>query len=58
MNSTANVIAFPAVGGSPDDRPATFDEYLGSIGLPANTVRNYVWRLNKLAESGSVKSVK
>ncbi len=56
MNSTANVIGFPAVGESPDDRPATFDEYLVSIGLSGNTVRNYVWRLNKLAES-SVKSV-
>ena len=29
------------------DRPATYEEYLVSIGLSVNTVRNYVWRLNK-----------
>jgi integrase len=42
---------------APGDRPATFAEYLVSIGLAANTVRNYGWRLNKaerlLAELGA-----
>ena len=30
-----------------DGRPATYEEYLVSIGLSANTIRNYVWRLDR-----------
>ena len=56
MSAQARIYAFPGVDDAPGDRPATFDEYLVSIGLSTNTVRNYVWRLNKaeklLAEMG------
>ena len=38
---------FPGVDTAPGDRPATYEEYLVSIGKSAGTVRNYVWRLNK-----------
>ena len=55
---SAATLAFqPGIGDGPAGRPATYDEYLVSIGLSANTVRNYVWRLNKaesiLAEIGA-----
>ncbi len=53
----SDVTPFPGVAHAPGDRPATFEEYLVSIGLAANTVRNYGWRLNKaerlLAELGA-----
>ena len=57
MSAQARIYAFPGVDDGPGDRPATFEEYLVSIGLSTNTVRNYGWRLNKaerlLAEMGA-----
>ena len=49
MSDLARIYPFPGVDTAPGNRPATFAEYLVSIGLSTNTVRNYVWRLN-LAE--------
>jgi integrase/recombinase XerD len=47
----------PGVAVAPGDRPATFEEYLVSIGRAANTVRAYVYRLARaerlLAELGA-----
>jgi site-specific recombinase XerD len=43
----AKLTPIPGVGVGPGDRPATYDEYLVSIGLAANTIRNYVWRLKR-----------
>ena len=55
--SNAQIIEFPGVGTSPGARPATFEEYLVSIGLSKNTIRNYVSRLVRaermLAEIGA-----
>ena len=41
------VLQFPGVGDGPMGRPATYEEYLVSIGLSANTRRNYLWRVDK-----------
>ncbi|MCH7901264.1 MAG: tyrosine-type recombinase/integrase, partial [Acidobacteria bacterium] len=49
MSDLARIYPLPGVDTAPGDRPATFAEYLVSIGLSAGTVRNYGWRLN-LAE--------
>jgi integrase/recombinase XerD len=53
----ARIYTFPGVAEAPGGRPGTFAEYLVSIGLSANTVRNYVWRLKRaetlLAEIGT-----
>ncbi len=43
----AKLTPIPGVGDGPGDRPATYDEYLVSIGLSANTIRNYVWWLKR-----------
>jgi integrase/recombinase XerD len=57
MSDLARIYAFPGVDTAPGGRPATYAEYLVSIGLSTNTVRNYVWRLDKaeklLAELGA-----
>ena len=57
MSDLARVYPLPGVDVAPGGRPATFEEYLVSIGLAANTIRNYVWRLRKaealLAEIGT-----
>ena len=45
MSDTARIYTFPGVDTAPGDRPATFEEYLVSIGRATNTVRAYVYRL-------------
>ena len=41
----AKLPLLPGIGDGPGGRPDTFEEYLVSIGLSANTVRNYKYRL-------------
>lgn len=41
MTQLAEVHFLPGVGDGPGERPATFTEYLLSIGLKWDTIRNY-----------------
>jgi integrase len=57
MSDHAHIYTFPGVAEAPGDRPATYAEYLVSIGRAAHTVRAYVYRLARaeadLAELGA-----
>lgn len=45
MSESARLYEFPGVGDGPGERPHTYEEYLISIGLAANTIRSYTSRV-------------